>query len=94
MGQGATKTQEVDQGGRDFGKHLREVVNSLRAEENVVVSITSENHYISIVKSLVINKLSKSVFVPMDVGLIKPNHVNLLNYFLYFLFLFLLFVVV
>lgn len=92
MGQGATKTQEVDQGGRGFGKHLREVVNSLRAEENVVISITSENQYISIVKSLVINKLSKSVFVPMDV--IKPNHVNLLNYFLYFLFLFLLFVVV
>ena len=61
-----------------FRKHL-----IVFGEGEIVSSITSKNECISIVKSSVINKLGTSVFILADVGLTKPNHVNLLCYSLY-----------
>ena len=55
-------------------------MNSVRGEEEIGSLVTSKNEYISIVKSLVINKFGKSVFFPMDLGLTKLKHVNCLCY--------------
>lgn len=59
-------------------------MNSFRGEEEIGSLVTSKNEYISIVKSLVINKFGKSVFFPMDLGLTKLKHVNCLLFFLLF----------